>query len=281
MNGPGTRQHDWFRIAEPPAGYTGRVRLRPPDPEYLKLLLPYGEAIQKLALSARKLVLEEAPEASEFIYELYTIADHFTFTGRPSDAFVFTTTHANWVNLGFNFGSLLPDPNDLLRGEGKLIRHVRIAQATDLDALGVRELLRAAIAQAERLESNAGKPRTVVRTVQSVRKRYAPQEDLGLRKLVDQVMKLLFIRHRRLVPAYATSESCDRGSLGGSHADRSTNLSPGSRKVDLTAFTTWPYITPISWMCPPTLAPVLRDEAGATPQARARRATPSTRRQFP
>ena len=32
------------------------------------------------------------------------------------------------------------------------------------------------------------------------------RRDLGLRKLVDQMIKLLFIRHRRLVPAYATSE---------------------------------------------------------------------------
>ena len=154
-------------------GYTGWVRPRPPDPEYLKLLLPYGEVIQKLALAARKLILEEAPEAGEFVYEVYTIADHFTFTQRPGDAFVFTTTHANWVNLGFNFGSVLPDPEGLLRGDGKLIRHVRIAQATDLDAPGVRELVRASIAQAERPEGKAGKPHTVVHRAQSARKRSA------------------------------------------------------------------------------------------------------------
>jgi len=152
-------------------GYTGGVRLRPPDPEYLKLLARYDEAIQKLALAVRKLILEEAPEASEFVYEVYTIADHFAFTERPSDAFVFTTAHANWVNLGFNFGVLLPDPGGLLRGEGKLIRHVRIAQPMDLDAPGVRELVRAAIARAELPESKLAKPRTIVRTVQSANKR--------------------------------------------------------------------------------------------------------------
>jgi hypothetical protein len=122
----------------------------------------------------RELILEEAPEASEFVYEVYTIADHFTFTDRPGDAFVFTTAHANWVNLGFNFGSLLPDPHGLLRGEGKLIRHVRITQAPDLDAPGVRELVKAAIAQAERPEGKAAPPRAVVRTAQSGRKRSAP-----------------------------------------------------------------------------------------------------------
>ena len=152
-------------------GYTGWVRIRPPDPEYLKLLLPYGQAIQKLALAARELILQEAPTASEFVYEVYTIADHFTFTERPGDAFVFTTTHANWVNLGFNFGSLLPDADGLLRGEGKLIRHIRLAQAKDLDDRGVRELVRAAIAQAQLPEGKAGKPRTVVRKAQPAGKR--------------------------------------------------------------------------------------------------------------
>ena len=152
-------------------GYTGGVRLRPPDPEYLKLLARYDEAIQGLALAARKLILEEAPEASEFVYEVYTIADHFAFTERPSDAFVFTTAHANWVNLGCNIGVLLPDPGGLLRGEGKLIRHIRIARPTDLDAAGVRDLVRAAIAQAERPETKLAKPRTFVRTAQSANTR--------------------------------------------------------------------------------------------------------------
>jgi hypothetical protein len=150
------------------------MRLRPPHPAYLKLLQRHREVVQRLALAARKLILEEAPEASEFVYEVYTIADHFAFTERPSDAFVFTTTHANWVNLGFNFGSLLPDPYGLLRGEGKLIRHIRMARAADLDGPGVRELVRAAIAQAERPEGKAGKPRFVVRTAQSAKKRLAP-----------------------------------------------------------------------------------------------------------
>ncbi len=147
------------------------MRQRVPDPEHLKLLQPYGPVIQELALATRRLVLEEAPEANEFIYELYTIAGHFSFTERPSDAFVFTTTYAGWVNLGFNFGAMLPDPDGLLRGDGKLIRHVRIAQAADLKHRGVRELVRAAIAQAERPEGKMGKPRTVVRLARAARKR--------------------------------------------------------------------------------------------------------------
>ena len=137
--------------------------MRRPDPQYLRLLVTYSEGVRRLALAARKLILEEAPDASEFVYQVYTIADHFSFTERPSDAFVFTTAHANWVNLGFNFGSVLPDPRGLLRGDGKSIRHVRIATAGELEMSGVRELVRDAIALAERPEGPAGKPRTIVR----------------------------------------------------------------------------------------------------------------------
>ena len=117
------------------------MRLRPPDPEYLELLQRYSPLIQQLALAARKLILQEAPDAGEFVYEVYTIADHFCFTARPSDSFVFTTTHTNWVNLGFNFGAALSDPKGLLQGDGKLIRHIRIAHLKDLEAPGVRELV--------------------------------------------------------------------------------------------------------------------------------------------
>ena len=150
--------------------YNCGVRVRPPDSEYLKLLFPYGEIIQNLALATRRVILEEAPEANEFVYEVYTIADHFTFSERPSDAFVFTTTHSNWVNLGFNFGAYLPDPDGLLHGEGKVIRHVRIAKIADLDASGVRALIRAAIDRAERPQGKIGKPRVVVHRAQSVKK---------------------------------------------------------------------------------------------------------------
>ena len=150
--------------------------MRPPDAEYLKLLRQYSDSIQELALATRQLILKEAPEANEFVYEVYTIADHFAFTARPSDAFVFTTAHSKWVNLGFNFGAYLPDPHGLLRGDGKVIRHIRIAQSRDLAATGVRELIRAAISQAERPESKTGEPRTTVHRAQSGKTRATPSE---------------------------------------------------------------------------------------------------------
>ena len=49
---------------------------------------------------------------------------------------------------------------------GNGFRHVRIAQPADLEVHSVRELVRAAIAQAERPEGKLGKPCIVVRRAQ-------------------------------------------------------------------------------------------------------------------
>ena len=66
-----------------------RKGVPPPLAEYLKFLAPYSAEIRDLALATRALVFEEAPDASELIYDAYNaVASGYTFTGRPSDAFV-------------------------------------------------------------------------------------------------------------------------------------------------------------------------------------------------
>ena len=47
------------------------------------------------------------------------------------------------------------------------MRHIRIAHAEDLDAPGIRDLVRAAIAEAERPEGKPTKPRIVIHRAKS------------------------------------------------------------------------------------------------------------------
>jgi hypothetical protein len=51
------------------------------------------------------------------------------------------------VNLGFNRGALLADPNKLLAGSGKMIRHIAIHNPDDLHRPFLRRYLQAAIEQ--------------------------------------------------------------------------------------------------------------------------------------
>jgi hypothetical protein len=154
------------------------TQIRAPLPEHIRFLSAYDPSITDLTLATRALVLSEAPEAAELIYDAYNaVASGYSFTGRPSDAFIHIAAYAGWVNLGFNHGSLLPDPQKLLQGSGKWVRHIRIADVRDLKKPAVRQFVKAAIALAERPEAPKTKPdaESVVRAVYPKRRRPKPK----------------------------------------------------------------------------------------------------------
>ena len=91
------------------------------------------------------------PHATEFVHDVkYAIALNYTFTGRIKGAFAHVVTYTKHVNLGFCFGVELADPKKILLGDGKRIRHIRIASQADLARPYVRTFLREAIARAPR-----------------------------------------------------------------------------------------------------------------------------------
>jgi hypothetical protein len=150
--------------------------VQPPRQEYIQFLSLFGPGITQLALAVRRLVLEEAPASTELIYDAYNaVATGYSFTGRPSDAFVHIAVYAHWVNLGFNWGVDLPDPEGVLEGSGRRIRHIRISQLADLEKPMVRRLVKAAAARAERPHPKTGQAVTpggsVVRAIYARRRR--------------------------------------------------------------------------------------------------------------
>ena len=153
-----------------------KPRVPPPAPAYLKFLAAYESRITPLALATRKLVLEEAPDSIELLYDAYNaVAAGYSFTGRPSDAFIHIAAYAHWVNLGFNRGSELDDPQRVLQGSGRWVRHVRISELEDVDNRLVRGFVKAAVARAKRpdpgAETSESRSRSVVRAVYAKRRR--------------------------------------------------------------------------------------------------------------
>jgi hypothetical protein len=121
---------------------------RPPGSTLLSHLAAYDPHIANLGLALRNLVLEEAPEAVESIVKSYAIAIGFSFTGKPlKDGFCHVVVYGSHVNLGFNRGAQLPDPNKVLAGKGKSIRHITFTDESELDRPYIRRYLQAAIEQ--------------------------------------------------------------------------------------------------------------------------------------
>ena len=142
---------------------TRPIKRRPPDPQLLGFLTAYDRTIGDLALAMREIVLEEAPDASESIYQVYTVAIWFGFSGKMKDMFCYITTSARHINLGFPQGATLPDPNRVLEGEGKAMRHIKFRSMSDLERPFVRRYIQAAIEQVAAAAAAGGTGKTVVK----------------------------------------------------------------------------------------------------------------------
>lgn len=63
---------------------------------------------------------------------------------KMSEHFCYIAAQRRHVNLGFYYGAELPDPEHLLHGPGKLLRHITIRSVKDVESPAVRELLEVA-----------------------------------------------------------------------------------------------------------------------------------------
>ena len=149
--------------------------LRPPPPELLGFLAPFDRSVIDLALATRALMLEEAPSAIESMYDAYNaVALGYSFTGRLKDGFCHVAVYAVHVNVGFNRGAELPDPQGVLQGSGKKIRHVRIARPADLRRPWLRRYIRAAIRQLGGPLAPQAEGHSMVKAIYPKKRRPAP-----------------------------------------------------------------------------------------------------------
>ena len=59
-------------------------------------------------------------------------------------AFGYVDSFTSHVNVGFFYGAMLPDPEGLLTGSGKRMRHVKLSPGRALDAVALSDLIEAA-----------------------------------------------------------------------------------------------------------------------------------------
>src|SRR5512146_277443 len=98
--------------------------------EFEKLLVRNKPEAQALSLDLRKLILRLLPKAQEKIYRGWGVADYGF--GRAGRGFLSIGPQKGYVNLYFMDGVNLPDPDHLLEGSGKRLRHVKIRGPEDL-----------------------------------------------------------------------------------------------------------------------------------------------------
>lgn len=66
---------------------------------------------------------------------------------KMSEAYVYLMPHARHLNLGFYHGVNVPDPEGLLEGSGKALRHVKLGSAERAASPAIRRLIEQAIVE--------------------------------------------------------------------------------------------------------------------------------------
>lgn len=129
---------------------------RRPDAALRGFLEAYDPAVRRLYLSARAAVLDAAPDANELIYDAYNaVTTAYSFSESLGEAFCHVAAYRVYVNLGFNRGASLTDPERILVGKAARIRHVRIASAADLAKPALRALCHTGVRAADGCHANA------------------------------------------------------------------------------------------------------------------------------
>lgn len=85
---------------------------------------------------------QRLPGAVELVYDNYNaLAIGFGPTERTSDAAFSIAVFPRWISLFFMHGASLSDPQGLLKGRGKLARHIVLDRPETLDLPPVRALM--------------------------------------------------------------------------------------------------------------------------------------------
>jgi hypothetical protein len=96
-------------------------------------------ALQKVVRGLRNLVKAVVPETK------ITVNSWGIPTFEAKDPFCFYMVGKNHVTFGFHYGNSLEDPEGLLEGSGKNLRHVKLRTVEDLEKKGLKELVLAAV----------------------------------------------------------------------------------------------------------------------------------------
>ena len=99
---------------------------------------------RELARQARALIQKVYPAVVEVPWPKQRVIGYGVGPKKMSEHFCYISVSQNHINIGFMYGAELSDPEHLLGGSGKLLRHVRITDTRQLSNPALHELLKVA-----------------------------------------------------------------------------------------------------------------------------------------
>ena len=98
-----------------------------------------------IAQRLRELIQSIHPETVEVVRLGDNAASYGVGPKKMSEAYCYIMPQKDRVNLGFYYGAALDDPEGLLEGTGKKLRHVKVRSAEEASSDAIRQLIETAL----------------------------------------------------------------------------------------------------------------------------------------
>ena len=119
--------------------------LREIHPDFLYHLNFKDQGLVDLYMDLRNYILKLYPDSYELLYHTHALTSLYSVSPKMGDAFCMIPIYTNHLNLGFNKGTMLDDPDHMLQGTGKFIRHVPIKNKDTYKSTSLQRLIQASI----------------------------------------------------------------------------------------------------------------------------------------
>lgn len=114
------------------------------NPDFAKVISEFSPDVQYIAREARALIYEILPQVVEVVWDHQKTVGYGTGPKKMSEHFCWIAPYKKHVLLGFYYGTELPDPEHVLEGTGKLMRHVKLYTIEDIHKPALRTLIQIA-----------------------------------------------------------------------------------------------------------------------------------------
>ncbi len=101
--------------------------------------------VKEIARRLRKLIIDLYPEVVEVPWPKQKFIGYGVGPKKMSEHFCYIAAQREYVNLGFYYGAVLPDPEGLLEGTGKNLRHIKVRVVGEVAQPALRKIIQASL----------------------------------------------------------------------------------------------------------------------------------------
>jgi hypothetical protein len=120
--------------------------------QFKDILAMASPELRPVCVALRKLIENLDKDVVEIVWLNQKIASYGIGPKKMTEHYAYIAVQGSHVNLGLYHGTSLADPNLLLEGTGKELRHIKLREASAVKSKAITDLIRQAITNRKQLK---------------------------------------------------------------------------------------------------------------------------------